>query len=166
MKIMGIDGSSKMSGIAVFDGQELVYSGFCGATSSDLIKRIHKMVDSIEEAIRQNPDIDKIILEEVLPENAKGNIKTHKALMWLQGAIAIMVHDNFPNTEIEYIMPNSWRAAVGIHTGRGIKRAELKAADIKFVKDKFGKDVNDDEADAILIAYSQVLKENSEYNWE
>ena len=124
------------------------------------------MVDSIEEVIRQNPDIDKIILEEVLPENTKGNIKTHKALMWLQGAIAIMVHDNFHTIEIEYIMPNSWRAAVGIHTGRGIKREELKAADIKFVKDKFGKDVNDDEADAILIAYSQVLKENSEYNWE
>ena len=158
MIIMGIDGSTKNTGIAIFKDSQLIYSNYIAATSNDLISRINKMVDSLKEILQEYNETEKIIMEEVLPDKAKGNIKTHKALMWLQGAIAIMIHNKFPKTQIEYIMPNSWRAQVGIHTGRSVKRAELKAADIQFVKEHFNKDVNDDEADAILIAYSYIIK--------
>ena len=158
MIIMGIDGSTKSTGIAIFKDSQLIYSNYIAATSNDLISRINKMVDSLKEILQEYNETEKIIMEEVLPDKAKGNIKTHKALMWLQGAIAIMIHNKFPKIQIEYIMPNSWRAQVGIHTGRNVKRTELKAADIQFVKEHFNKNVNDDEADAILIAYSYIIK--------
>lgn len=166
MKIFAIDASTKSSGIAIFENKELLYHTCCTASSNDLIKRIQKMTEDIKNIIQNNLPIDKIILEEVLPEGAKANVKTHKALMWLQASIAIMVHDNFKEIEIEYIYPNSWRAIVGIHTGRGIKRASLKDKDINFVKDSFNIEVNDDEADAILIGLSQTMNQKKEINWE
>ena len=64
-----------------------------------------------------------------------------------------MVHDNFPNIIIEYVYPGTWRKTCGIKTGRGVKRDLLKIADIKFVKDNYNIDVNDDVADAICIGY-------------
>jgi hypothetical protein len=86
--------------------------------------------------------------------------------MWLQAGIAFMLHDNYKKLELEYIYPSSWRAAIGIKTGRGIKRASLKTQDIEWVKANYGLDVNDDEADAICIGYSCCHDEESEINWE
>ena len=60
-------------------------------------------------------------------------------------------------------MPNSWRAKVGIKTGRGITRTSLKPMDIKFARDTFGIDVNDDIADAIGVGYSQAQEEKNQW---
>lgn len=66
------------------------------------------MKNEIQKLLNENK-IDKIVVEEVRPEGGYGvgNQKTHKALMWLQAAIAFMVHDFFPKIEIEYIYPSS-----------------------------------------------------------
>ena len=53
-------------------------------------------------------------------------------------------------------MPNSWRSKIGIKTGKGIKREELKQKDIEFVEKTFGITVNDDIADACGIAWSYI----------
>ena len=112
--------------------------------------------------------VDKIVVEEVRPEGGYGvgNTQTHRALMWLQASIAFLVHDKYNKTVIDYIYPSSWRAAIGIKTGRGVKRTSLKEQDIEFVKEHFGLDVNDDEADAICIGYAQNKKVETEINWE
>lgn len=112
--------------------------------------------------ILTNNKIDKIIVEEVRPDVGASNIQTHRALMWLQAALAFLVHDNFKIIEIEYIYPSSWRAKCGIKNGRGIKRETLKEADIRFVKDNYGIDVNDDIADAIAIGHSQINESKDE----
>lgn len=83
----------------------------------------------------------------------------------MQASIAFLVHDKYNKTVIDYIYPSSWRAAIGIKTGRGIKRASLKEADIAFVEETFGITVNDDEADAICIGYAQNKEVSNEINW-
>lgn len=166
MKILAIDASTKSSGFAVFYDKELIYSCCKVSNSQDLIIRIEKMADYVQQIIAMYPDIEKIILEEVLPEGSKGNIKTHKALMWLQAAIAIRVHNIYPHVKIEYIYPSEWRAAVGVKTGRGIKRTELKEKDINLVQEKFGLKVNDDHADAILIGYGYYLLNKNKINFK
>jgi hypothetical protein len=123
------------------------------------------MITELEQILIKEK-VDKIILEEVRPEQGLQNIKTHKALMYLQAAIAFLIHERFNTIEVEYTYPNEWRAACGIHTGRGVKRETLKSADIKFVKENFGITVNDDEADAIGIGYAYVNKLSNEINWE
>lgn len=165
--ILSIDASTKSSGWAIFDGTKLVDYGCFTASSTDLVKRIHKIVDLFDELLNKY-QIEKIILEEVRPEEgnpSSKNIQTHRALMWLQGALGIMIHDNHNNIPIEYLYPNEWRAACGIKTGAGRKREELKYRDINFVKNEYGLDVNDDIADAIGLGYAYTNKINNEINW-
>lgn len=117
MKILGLDLSTKSSGWAIFDNEKLQDYGCITAASDDLIKRIHKMTDELKNIIEKY-NIDKIITEEVRPQGGYGvgNLQTHRALMWLQAGLAFMVHDNFPKLYIDYILPNSWRAKIGIKT--------------------------------------------------
>ena len=117
MKILGLDLSTKSSGWAIFNDGKIENYGCITASSDDLIKRIHKMTDELKTIILEN-DIDKIIVEEVRPQGGYGvgNLQTHRALMWLQAGLAFMVHDDCDKVHIDYILPNSWRAKVGIKT--------------------------------------------------
>jgi hypothetical protein len=68
------------------------------------------MTNGIKEVMDKYDKIDKVIAEEVRPENTGygvGNLKTHRALMWLQAGIAFMLHDNYKKLELEYIYPSS-----------------------------------------------------------
>lgn len=168
MAILALDLSTKSSGWACFDNGELTTHGCITSASTDLIKRIHVMTDNINNILQDNPNITKLIIEEVRPEGGYGvgNQKTHKALMFLQAAVEFLIHDNYPKIGIEYIYPSSWRATLGIKNGRGIKRTTLKEADIAFVKNKYNIEVNDDEADAICIGLAQFTKmASNELNW-
>ena len=125
------------------------------------------MIDGIQFLLDKYTDIDTIIVEEVRPEGGYGvgNQKTHKALMYLQAALEFLIHDYYSKrVNIEYIYPSSWRAAIGIKTGRGVKRTSLKEADIAFVEETFGITVNDDEADAICIGFAHNKKVDNEIN--
>lgn len=165
MKILSLDLSTKSSGWAIFDNGILITSGCITASSTDLLKRINIMIDELKKVVEQYQP-DKVIAEEVRPENGMQNLKTHRALMWLQGGIALMLYDYNKKLEIELIYPSSWRAAIGIKTGRGIKRTSLKEKDIQFVKENYNLDVNDDEADAICIGYASSHDIETELNWE
>ena len=166
--ILSLDLSTKSSGWAVFNGEDLIEHGCITSASTDMIKRIHIMTDGIKTLLDKYLDIDTIIVEEVRPEGGYGvgNQKTHKALMYLQAALEFLVHDDYnKRVNIEYIYPSSWRAAIGIKTGRGVKRTSLKEQDIEFVKEQFGLEVNDDEADAICIGFAHNKEVSNEINW-
>lgn len=166
MKILALDLSTKSSGWAVFDNGILMDYGCIASSSTDLMKRIKVMLAGLQEVLQKHNDIDKIYAEEVRPENGMQNIKTHRALMWLQGAAALLIYDFNKKIELELIYPSSWRAAIGIKTGRGIKRTSLKEKDMQFVKENYNLDVNDDVADAICIGYANSHDVETEINWE
>lgn len=164
--IMSLDISTRSTGLAIFDNNKLIAYKLITATSTDLIKRIQKITKEIQETIEEYNRIDKLILEEVRPEDSVGlNTNTHRALMWAQAAIAFMIHDNYPKITMEYVYPGTWRKDCGIKTGRGIKREALKKADIQFVKDNYNIDVNDDIADAICIGHAYQLNNQPGHNW-
>ena len=157
MILLSLDLSSKSSGWAIFKDSMLIDSGCVTSSSTDLMKRINVMKDGIKTIVEKyNPD--KVVAEEVRPENGIQNVKTHRALMWVQAAIALMLYDYNKKIELELIYPSSWRAAIGIKTGRGVKRASLKEQDIEWVKANYGMSVNDDEADAICIFDAYWIK--------
>lgn len=165
MRVLSIDASTKSTGVAVFDETNLIAYDCFTATDNDLIKRIKKIVKQLKEFLDKYP-VDKIILEEVRPENTVQNIKTQKALMYLQAAINFLVHEMNPKIKIEYVYPSEWRSACGIKTGRGVRRESQKASDIQFIEDTYGITVNDDIADAIGIGHAYVNKLDNEMNWE
>lgn len=165
MRIMAIDGGTKSTGFAIFNDTKLEKYGCLTATSADLIKRIRKIIIELEQILKDN-NIEKIILEEVRPEQGLQNIKTHKALMYLQAAIIFLLHERYSNIEVDFVYPSEWRKVCGIKTGRGIRRDSLKIKDIDFVSEQYNIQVNDDEADAIGIGYAYVNKLDNEINWE
>ncbi|MCI7527360.1 MAG: hypothetical protein MSA65_03560 [Mollicutes bacterium] len=176
-KILALDLSTKSTGCAILNKETKFLDGFyCfTASSSDVIKRIKKITQEIKKILINYKDIDTIVLEEVRPNDfgsGVGNLHTQKVLMWLQGAVVMMLHDELPTAKIEYIYPSEWRSACGISTGRGLRRTALKSADISFVKKHFQIDVNDDIADAICIAIGFLNKkqeeqnQDNEINWE
>lgn len=162
MKLLALDASTKSTGLALFEDNKLLDYKCITASSTDIIKRITKIIRELVEYLNQNP-VDKVVLEEVRPETGT-NLNTYRALMWMQAAIAFMLHENFPRVKLEYVYPSEWRAACGIKTGRGVLRAEQKEYDIQFVRDKYSINVNDDIADAIGLGHSQV-NEKDYYDW-
>lgn len=164
MKILALDLSTRSTGWAVFEETELIDYGCITASSSDLINRIHKIINGLD-VVLDKYEIDKIVVEEVRPEMGTQNIKTHRALMWLQGAVAIFIHEKCGKLDIEYLYPNQWRKLCGIKTGSGVRRESLKPKDIAFVKDKYNIVVNDDIADAIGIGYAYSNVINNSYDW-
>lgn len=165
MKVLAIDASTKSTGVALFEDTKLIKYDCLTASSNDLIKRIQKIIAQLNNFLN-GEQIDKIILEEVRPEDRIQNIKTHRALMWLQAAIAFLMHETQPKAEIEYVYPSEWRAKCGIKNGRGVRREAAKEHDIKFVKDTYNITVNDDIADAIGIGHAYVYHLDNEINWE
>lgn len=155
MTILSLDSSTKSTGFAVFKNGQLVDYGCITSSSTDLFKRIHKMVEEIHNLIIKH-SVEKMVLEEVRPDDIGGrsNLATHKALMFLQGAIAMMIHDNFQKITIDYLYPSEWRKCCAIKTGRGVVRETVKQRDIRFVEETFGLKVNDDIADAIGLGYA------------
>ncbi len=163
MDILAIDASTKSSGLALFEDTKLKTYTCITASSTDLIKRIQKVIKELNTFLTENK-VDKIILEEVIQDSSK-NIKTYKALMYLQAGITFLLHENFPHIEVEYVYPSEWRASCGIRNGRGIKRESLKEEDINFVKQNYGITVNDDVADAIGIGHAYVNKLDNKFDW-
>lgn len=162
---IALDLSTKSTGVAVYEEKEnkLVYYDCLTANNSNVIDRIEKIASEIALILLRFPTIDKIVLEEVRPENNLSNIHTHRVLMWLQAAIAFTAHKINPKIKLEYIYPSEWRKSCGIKTGRGVKREVLKQEDINFVKNTFNIIVNDDIADAIGIGYHYLVKNQSAF---
>lgn len=153
MITLALDLSTKRTGFALFNDQELIKYGCIAAGSTNIYKRIKKMVQEIKKILDENK-INRVIIEDVWVEDIHNNINTCKALLYLQGFICCLF-DLYKLSPI-FIYPSEWRKKCGIHTGRGIQRNSLKQEDINFVKSQFDVDVNDDVADAICIGFSIV----------
>lgn len=159
MKILFLDLSTHSTGWAVAnqDG-ELIDYGCIQSDDTDLLKRINIMRQGIQEVGKKHPSIKKVVLEEVRADYK--NAVTYKALNWCQGIVLFALWSEIPDLQYEFIQPSSWRSKIGIKTGRGIKRSELKKADKSYVEEKYGLKVNDDIADAIGIKDSYFIKKD------
>lgn len=153
MRTLALDLSTKSSGQSVFINQELKYYGCITAGSANVYNRIDKMVEEVEKLIKEYK-VDKVVIEDVIPEDVHNNNNVFKALIYLQGFIVHKL-DQYKLVPT-FFTASEQRKKCGIHTGRGVRRESLKPADIAFVKSQFGITVNDDIADAICIGFAAV----------
>lgn len=153
MITLAVDASTKSTGVAIFENQELKHYECITASSTDLFKRIHKMQDEIEKIIKEYK-VDRIVIEDVIPDDVHGNQNVFNALKWLQGyLVEVFVKNKLP---YEFMVASHWRKLCGIKTGSGVRRESLKPKDIAFVKNQFGISANDDICDAICIGFAAV----------
>ena len=158
MNILSLDMSTKSTGYAIYKHNKLVQYNYITATSNDLFNRIKVMMNAINKILQQNPDLEYVVMEEVRQQGFI-NVKTYKALMYLQGCIQMMIHQKFKHLQTDFLYPSSWRKICQIKQGRGIQRKQQKQLDIQWVKDNFNIiPENDDVADAIGLGYGYINK--------
>ena len=153
---LSLDMSTTSTGWCVWENNRIKEYGLVVADKDQPLNvRIHKMWTGIAQILEKYPAINRVVVEDPLPRTSKTtNEATYRALNWLQGYIGVMLKDSGLK-DIEFVFPNTWRSKVGIKTGQRT-RERLKAADMAWVKNQFGIDVNDDVADAIGIGYSSI----------
>ena len=158
MNILSLDMSTKSTGYAIYKHNKLVQYNYITATSNDLFNRIKVMMNAINKILQQNLDLEYVVMEEVRQQGFI-NVKTYKALMYLQGCIQMMIHQKFKHLQTDFLYPSSWRKICQIKQGRGIQRKQQKQLDIQWVKDNFNIiPENDDVADAIGLGYGYINK--------
>lgn len=158
MKILSLDTSTKVSGYAVYDDNDLIYySSIDKSSIKDSELRMMAMVSGIFILMQQyKPDV--VAIEEmVVPRNPQ----TQRMLTLILGA----VYGQCLQAGIRYysLRPTQWRAAVkdeGEKLPR--KRDDLKSWSISKVNNLFKiSEIDDNVSDAILIgqAYINIREE-------
>jgi len=147
--LMGIDSSTKATGISVYVEGKLHTQELLKANESDSEARMKEMIDQIYESIRyHNPDIIAIETPTVVR-----NAKTARELTMVFGAIYGLAVDR--NIFFKAYRPSEWRK-YWRDPVMPRKRAELKEWAIDKVKNEYGVDVSDDVAEAILIGGAYI----------
>ena len=151
-KLVTIDSSSNKSGVAWFVNG--IYKEHCLLNCSrykNMDERFEYMSKEIWMALNEyKPDI--VYIEETV---VLRNAQTQRFLTRLQGVVYAWCMNH--NCEFNTIRPTSWRSAIGMKQGRNIKRDQLKEQAVKYVLEKYGLSVGDDEAESICIG-DAVLK--------
>lgn len=161
MKLLSIDGSTKATGIAIFQDSKLIYYTCLTNNKNNVFDRIYFMNKQIENIYcKYLPD--KIIMEEVLPADVKHNQSVYKALIYLQAYVVLTLSLQW-GAKIQFYEASHWRKLCGIKTGKGIKREALKEASQNFVKEKYNLKVNDDISDAICLGWAYLQQNTSAF---
>lgn len=162
MTIMGIDASSTATGWSIFEDNELIAHGTVKPKGENWREKIQNEWSKLDEILEKYKP-EQIYIEDV---PLKSGSHTLVVLGAVQGMLlALCTSKSIP---VSFLLPSDWRGSVGLYDGTraGTHRVVLKQKAIKMANKKFGLDLlwvspnskknQDDEAEGILIAYSQI----------
>lgn len=159
VKILAFDQATQKTGYALFEDKIMKEYGLINLSKErnyDL--RSAKMLIGMYQMISEyKPDL--VILENVAMQKSAGSLI--KVSCILGGALGYCYEHGY---SVEVIAPSSWRKALGFTQGKTV-RGNLKDQAQKMVEETFdGLRVTEDEADAICIGLSVVLRDTSAEN--
>ena len=153
-RLVAFDQASNHTGYSVFDDAKLIKWGLLDASGlGDNTKaRIKDMIRQINEVLSTyNPDL-------VIIEGVMGQANTHVliVLAQLQGCIIRMCDA----AGIDYVIyePTVWRSQLSFAQGKKVKRAELKAQAVEFIRKAYKLMVEEDVCEAICIGLSHLKR--------
>lgn len=147
MKVLAFDQATKVTGYAVMTDGKLSRHGTISVRPSlDILSRMYVMTRMICDVINEERP-DAVYFEGV--ESVR-NERTMIYLANLQGMCLHRTHED--GYEVGTFDPTVWRHELGFAVGRGVKRADNKAEAVRYVRDTYGVECGDDEAEAICIA--------------
>lgn len=158
-KLLALDQSSRITGWAVFNGNELVDSGIFTATG-DMGQRLVFIKSTVLNLIEKY-GIDEVIFEDIQVQgNVTNNIQTFKILAEVFGVL----WETFEEMGIKNsaVLSSVWKSTLGI---KGLNRQEQKKNAQTFVLETYNKKVSQDESDAICIGAHKIKKNNSSFDW-
>lgn len=146
MRVLGLDTSTSSTGYAVLDTDNrriISYGTIKTPKKADLLDKIIFIEEHIKQVIKAK-QVEFIVIEDLAVTRSASTTKALAGLLY-----HLLVEFRKRELLVVQVRPSEWRSSCGI---RGIKRDELKRKAIKHVKDNYGIEANDDEADAICIA--------------
>lgn len=155
--ILAFDQASSVTGWAVLSNEKLIDHGVIKVKSYHTTpdERIMEMFCKIRE-VMETFEPDAVVMEDVAKQK---NVYSLIRLARVQGAMMEMCREMGIGT-LDIVKPSIWRESLHFKQGR-TERKELKRQAQAFVKDKYGIDVCEDEADAICIGeYYIISKED------
>lgn len=146
MKILAFDQATNITAWCLWNSKRPVKFDVIELNKDDPVDvRIALMSDAIRKLIyKEMPTL--IAIEDVAYQR---NAQVLIDLARLQGHIMRIAMD--VGVPVVIYKPSSWRKDVGIKSGRGVKRHELKEAAMALIKEKYGMEVPEDIAEAICI---------------
>ncbi len=153
--LLALDQSSRVSGYAIFQEQELVTSGTFAYTDSDMGKRLFKIREHVKQLI-QVYEVNELAFEDIQMQG--GNVVTYRALAETLGVLEELAAE----LGIKYtIVPAvTWRSTLGI---QGRVRADQKRSAQEYALKTYQKQVSEDESDAICIGAHMLKTEKSAF---
>ena len=164
MIVMGIDGSTTSSGWAIFesDGCIRIASGRIRPKGNNWRNKIEEEWNMFKKLFEQYRP-QKIYMEDVPMKDGKSTIMKLGAVQGMAICLAAQY-----NVDIQFLLPSEWRSELGLFDGtrQGTHRDILKKKAVEMANQLFGLELlwikekskknEDDEAEALLIAYSQL----------
>lgn len=163
MMYCGLDLSTSCSGFSFFDNNTLVKYGAIKPRGDDWRIRIMEESNQLICLLKKYKP-DKIFIEDV-------PLKPGTNTLLKLGAVHGMILTISSQLKLNpvFLLPNQWRKKIGLYDGtrEGLKRDVLKEKAIIMANEVFGLDLkwfgakskksDDDIAEGILIAYSQII---------
>lgn len=145
-KVLSFDQSTKLSAFSYWIDGQYKESGYIDLHKiKDTSERVRAMGVELGKIIaKYSPD--KVVIEEVAQQS---NPLTLKLLARIQGVIIGFCAAH--NIETYIVEPSKWRSTLSFSQGPKVKREELKAQAIKYVKDVYGLELSEDESEAVCI---------------
>lgn len=161
MRVVSLDQSTRVSGYAVFDDGEYVCSGIVDMSKSklDTQERSFEMAKALWGVINKYQP-KYLVIEDTQQQN---NVKTVITLARLQGML--IGYAEAHKVKVHILLPSQWRAALKYKQGPKVKRQELKQQSINYVKEYLGKELPEDEAEAVAegVAAHKIFED--EFLW-
>ena len=154
MKVLAFDQSTRCSGYAYYEDSKYIESGVIDMSKSKLetSARSFEMAKELWRVIKKyKPEI--LFIEDVQQQS---NAKTMIVLARLAGMV--IGYAEAHKVQVHIITPSQWRAQLNFKQGSGVKRPELKQQSIDYVKNKYGVDLPEDEAEAIALGDGAHIK--------
>jgi hypothetical protein len=168
--IIGLDCSTSATGYSVFDRNGLIAYGVIKPKSKDWRERIEELSVKLSEIFMKYRPI-RAYIEDVPLKPGNSTILKLGAVQGMVLAVCAQY-----NCRPNFLLPSDWRGELGLYDGtrQGTHRDVLKQKAVQTVNDEFGVKLKwvapksklneDDTAEAILIAYSQILKWKNSQN--
>lgn len=159
-KLLALDQSSRITGWAVFYGEELVAHGKISVDDPDIGERLYKIKTQVIELIDKY-EITEIVFEDIqLQTNVVQNVKTFKVLAEVFGVL----YETFTELELpnEAVLAASWKSTLGI---KGADRATQKRNAAEYVANTYAVKATQDECDAICIGTHYIKTNPETFDW-
>lgn len=158
MRLLALDQASRVTGVAIFDDDQLVkYGTFEIKSNQELGKRLTKFLENLDK-LYATYHFDAVAYEDI--QLQMGNVETYKKLAYIQAMILFWCEKHEKN--LHCLSPSHWRKILkdkyGMSWGR--KRVEQKQTAIDFIQEHYKKEVDSDTADAICIGCAANIEIN------